>query len=239
MKVLIVAPIAGALALVTAPSGGKAVSSLPQVDSGSAIHLVQRGGGRGGGGCGGGFGGGGGGLGGGGRGIGGGGCGGGGPSFGGGGPRFGGGGPSFGGGRGGGGFPGRPGLRGGFPGGGGGPSMGRSPGFQSGPIGRGPGAGRSFERGPGRGFGGAPIQREFRGRAERGPSPRVGRREFRRGDRRFARRGHWRPGYFWGGVWIGPGLYYANCEWLRRRAYLTGSRYWWRRYNECVAINYS
>src|SRR5690606_3538501 len=84
MKVLIVAPIAGALALVTARGGGKAVSSLPQVDGGSAIHRAQRGGGRGGGGLGGG----GGGLGGGGRGIGGGGFGGGGPSFGGGGPRF-------------------------------------------------------------------------------------------------------------------------------------------------------
>ena len=50
MKVLIVAPIAGALALVTAPSGGKAVSSQPQLDTGRANHLVQRGGGRGGGG---------------------------------------------------------------------------------------------------------------------------------------------------------------------------------------------
>ncbi len=117
--------------------------------------------------------------------------------------------------------------------------MGRGPGFQGGPIGRAPERGPRFEGGPQRGFGGAPVQREFRGRAERGPSPRFGRGEFRRGERRFARRGHFRPGYFWGGVWIGPGIYYADCEWLRRRAYVTGSPYWWGRFNECVATYYS
>ena len=35
-------------------------------------------------------------------------------------------------------------------------------------------------------------------------------------------------------VFIGP-VYgaYRSCEWLRRRAIITGSRYWWRRYYRC------
>ncbi len=27
----------------------------------------------------------------------------------------------------------------------------------------------------------------------------------------------------------------SRCAWLRRRAYVTGSRYWWRRYRRCRA----
>jgi hypothetical protein len=39
---------------------------------------------------------------------------------------------------------------------------------------------------------------------------------------------------FWGsGFWYYDGYYYGNCEWLRRRALITGSRYWWRRYRLC------
>jgi hypothetical protein len=35
-------------------------------------------------------------------------------------------------------------------------------------------------------------------------------------------------------IFVGP-VYggYRSCEWLRRRAIITGSRYWWRRYYLC------
>ncbi len=46
---------------------------------------------------------------------------------------------------------------------------------------------------------------------------------------------HFRGYGFYGGPAYG---YYGysdddDCYWLRRRALDTGSRYWWRRYNEC------
>jgi|CeladaMinimDraft_18_1061708.scaffolds.fasta_scaffold00001_498 hypothetical protein len=228
MKLLMIAPVAGALALASAPAEVRAAVKLPliQMNTAGAVELVQRRGGRDG--FGGGFGGGG-------------------PSVGGG--RFGGGGPGIG--------------RGGF-GGGGGPGFGVGPrsggpairggrpsfdgGLRGGPrprIDRAP----RFEGGPGRGFGGAPIMRDRDRRAGRdGRFPRFDRDDRRRPHfdrrdrRRFAeprrRRGVWRPGYIWSGVWIAPGIYYAECEWLRRRAYLTGSPYWWRRYRACVALYY-
>jgi hypothetical protein len=38
--------------------------------------------------------------------------------------------------------------------------------------------------------------------------------------------------------WYGGGYYaynsYGNCAWLRRQAVVTGSPYWWRRYQECL-----
>ena len=44
------------------------------------------------------------------------------------------------------------------------------------------------------------------------------------------------------GVWVwvyGPGYYaYNDCEWLRRQAIITGSPYWWRRYNLCIGYDY-
>jgi len=218
MKALIIAPLASALALIVAPASTKAVSVLPQLEKGSAVHLIQgrdRGGfGRGGS-----------------------------PGMGGGGFR--GGGPGI---RGGG-FGGRGGFsagpRGGGPGPGfsGGPRMGPGPRFDSGPrmgspnrgwSGRAPG--QRLDRGPGRGFGGAPIDRGRRAWQRRGPD--FERRGHRRHVERRGRRGHWRPGYYWGGIWIAPGIYYADCEWLRRRAYRTGSRYWWNRYYRCVELNY-
>lgn len=70
-----------------------------------------------------------------------------------------------------------------------------------------------------------------------------------RGDRfehrRFAERGHdfdrfhHRHRVFRNGVWVwvyGPDYYaYDNdCWWLRRQALITGSPYWWSRYNYCV-----
>ena len=50
---------------------------------------------------------------------------------------------------------------------------------------------------------------------------------------------HHRRGF---GVIVGNGYYdgdydygYAGgCEWLHHRAVVTGSRYWWRRYEDCV-----
>ena len=34
---------------------------------------------------------------------------------------------------------------------------------------------------------------------------------------------------------IGVGVYgYGNCEWLRHRAVVTGSPYWWSRYDACL-----
>jgi hypothetical protein len=69
-----------------------------------------------------------------------------------------------------------------------------------------------------------------------------------RGDRfehrRFANRGddfdrfNHRHRVFRNGVWVwvyGPDYYaYNDCWWLRRQALITGSPYWWSRYNYCV-----
>jgi hypothetical protein len=37
-------------------------------------------------------------------------------------------------------------------------------------------------------------------------------------------------------VWVyGPDYYaYGDCDWLLRRARITGSPYWWHRYNACI-----
>ena len=53
---------------------------------------------------------------------------------------------------------------------------------------------------------------------------------------------HGRHGHFVNGVWVDwwpdyyGGDYYADndCWWLRRQALITGSPYWWSRYNACV-----
>jgi hypothetical protein len=37
--------------------------------------------------------------------------------------------------------------------------------------------------------------------------------------------------FFFGGY---PYYGYGNCYWLKRRAIITGSRYWWARYENCV-----
>jgi hypothetical protein len=57
---------------------------------------------------------------------------------------------------------------------------------------------------------------------------------------------HGRHGHFVNGIWVGgwwPGYagdYYGynDCEWLRRQAVITGSPYWWSRYNACVGYDY-
>ncbi len=161
---------------------------------------------------------------------------------------------------GGGGFHGGGGGGGGFRGGGGG-SHGSGGSFRGGggasPRSFGGGAPRSFMRGQSSGG----SQRFFRGRSG-GESSRIyssrrnwdgGRRgarsvwrggdhDLRRGS--IARRGHWnrrrihRYGhrYYWGPgleFWFYDGYYYGDCSWLRRRAVVTGSRYWWRRYRLC------
>jgi len=70
-----------------------------------------------------------------------------------------------------------------------------------------------------------------------------GDRDLRRGDGGEWRRGYrdeWRGGRDWrrrGGprIEVVPGYgYRGECRWLRRRAVETGSRYWWRRYRDCL-----
>jgi hypothetical protein len=47
---------------------------------------------------------------------------------------------------------------------------------------------------------------------------------------------------FRNGVWVwvyGPDYAYGyDCDWLRRRAAITGSPYWWDRYNACIGYDY-
>jgi hypothetical protein len=56
----------------------------------------------------------------------------------------------------------------------------------------------------------------------------AGFRRFR--NRRFRKRRFRRFRRFYPYVSYG---YYDGCAWLRRRAYYTGSAYWWSRYNRC------
>ena len=54
---------------------------------------------------------------------------------------------------------------------------------------------------------------------------------------------HNRHRVFRNGVWVwvyGPGYttYGDDCYWLRRQAIITGSSYWWDRYNACVGYDY-
>jgi hypothetical protein len=54
---------------------------------------------------------------------------------------------------------------------------------------------------------------------------------------------HHRHRVFRNGVWVwayGPDYYsYGDdCYWLRRQAIITGSPYWWHRYNLCVGYGY-
>jgi hypothetical protein len=79
-----------------------------------------------------------------------------------------------------------------------------------------------------------------------GGGPREGREHFAgrerfEGREHFAERGHvdhfHRHRVFRNGVWVwvyGPDYYaYGGCGWLLRRAEITGSPYWWHRYNLC------
>jgi hypothetical protein len=91
---------------------------------------------------------------------------------------------------------------------------------------------RGFRRGRvvrGRGF--------RRGRVVRGRGIRRGRvAGYRRyGKRRYRPRPYRRlRRYYYGYAPYVVGAYYSGpCTWLRRRAYLTGSPYWWDRYYRC------
>ena len=80
--------------------------------------------------------------------------------------------------------------------------------------------------------------------SDRGVADRGGRGGRVAGDR--AGRGNYRGGHRYSrdrggvGIYLGPGFGYydgdydSDCEWLRRRALDTGSRYWWRRFRDCV-----
>jgi hypothetical protein len=59
-----------------------------------------------------------------------------------------------------------------------------------------------------------------------------------RHSRRFIHR-HGRHFFFGPGYdfWYYDGYYYGNCGWLRQRALVTGSSYWWRRYQLCYYWN--
>lgn len=61
----------------------------------------------------------------------------------------------------------------------------------------------------------------------------VGRRDNRRLNRDRRRRGWQRRQGF--RLYFGPRYRYygRRCTWLRHRARVTGSRYWWRRYRRC------
>lgn len=53
-------------------------------------------------------------------------------------------------------------------------------------------------------------------------------------DGKFNRHRVWRNGAW---IWVYGPDYYASgddCYWLLRRAEMTGSPYWWRRYQDCV-----
>jgi len=60
-------------------------------------------------------------------------------------------------------------------------------------------------------------------------SPRFYKHRYRRHYHYYPRRYHrrWRGPRF--AIYVGS----PRCSWLRRRAILTGSRYWWRRYYRC------
>jgi hypothetical protein len=134
------------------------------------------------------------------------------------------------GGRGGGGFKGG-GMRGGsFKGGGGG--------FKGGMR----GGGRSYGmRGGGPKMGAYRGGRGYAGRSYGGGGKHV----HRGGKGRHAGHHHWRghKGHrhrharFYGWPGVGYGVYaygYGNCSWLRRQALITGSPYWWSRYEQCL-----
>jgi hypothetical protein len=84
---------------------------------------------------------------------------------------------------------------------------------------------------------GARVRGYRRGRVARGRGIRRGRvAGYRRyGKRRYrGRRYRKLRRYYYGYAPYVAGAYYGGpCTWLRRRAYLTGSPYWWSRYYSC------
>jgi hypothetical protein len=90
---------------------------------------------------------------------------------------------------------------------------------------------RNYRSGGARAFHGGGHARAFSGRAFRGPR---GSYAYRSGGGRFHHRGYGRG--FAVGIPLAYGAYYygSGCDWLRRRAAITGSRYWWNRYQACI-----
>lgn len=115
-------------------------------------------------------------------------------------------------------------------GGGGGRSFGGGGGGSPRFHGGGGGGGRSF------GGGGGGVPRIHGGRG----GPRVGGYVGR--NRGHHGRKHRRGGgiYFGFGAPYYSGDYYnsQSCTWLHRKAIRTGTKYWWRRYRNCVGDNY-
>lgn len=83
---------------------------------------------------------------------------------------------------------------------------------------------------------GGPRVRGYRGYRGRGVRPGkryrgpryYGKRRYYKGRRRYYGLPYVGYGYY-------PYYYGGSCEWLRRKAYQTGSAYWWRRYRACRA----
>lgn len=54
----------------------------------------------------------------------------------------------------------------------------------------------------------------------------------------IGRHHHFRNRFFVGAPFFYGGYYayngYGNCAWLRRQAIITGSPYWWERYQACL-----
>ena len=120
--------------------------------------------------------------------------------------------------------------RGGGGGGGGGRSFGGGGGGGGGRSfgGGGGGGGRSFAPPSGRSFAG-PGRRVVVGPGISGGGPVVSGRSA--GGPRPWRRGRY---YGWGpGFYFYDGYYYGNCGWLLQQARLTGSTYWYVRYEQC------
>ncbi len=119
------------------------------------------------------------------------------------------------------------GMMGGRPGGGGRGMMGGGhPGGGRGMMRGGPGPSRGI--GGGRGHGGPRMHPGPRGPRHAGPGHHHGHHHHHH------RRGY--RGFYYGGF---PSYYYGyggydDCGWLRRRALVTGSPYWWDRYYACI-----
>ena len=99
--------------------------------------------------------------------------------------------------------------------------------------------------GGGRGYSGGGHARAFSGRAFSAPRFYGGSsyraRSFAGGHGHIHRHRHIRGRGFAVGVPLAAyGAYYytSTCDWLQRKAYITGDRYWWYRYEACLDGGY-
>jgi hypothetical protein len=101
--------------------------------------------------------------------------------------------------------------------------------------GRGHGGGFAMGEGHmrGGGWGGHNGGHEFVGRGF--GSPRFAAHDFHHGFNHDHFHHFHNRNFFVGGVFFGGyPYYYGGCYWLRRQAIITGSPYWWSRYEDCV-----